>query len=92
MKKDYLLTNEELITFIKLTNPNLLFDKVGYVLFYLSGYYSNTYGTLENYPTYLIEDGFVINDKTKDDMRSKSIVLKTDIKDISVIHSLSLIS
>ena len=85
-EKSYLLTNEELLTFIKLTTPNLLFDKVGYVLFYLSGYYSNTYGKLENYPAYLIEDGFVINDKTKDDMRSKSIVLQSDIKELWLLQ------
>ena len=76
-----LLSSEELLTFINLTTPKLLFDKVGYVSFYLSGYYANTYGTLENYPDYLIADNFIINDKTKDDLRSKSIILNTNFKE-----------
>ena len=79
---DVLLTTEELLAFLDVIIPNLLFDKVGYVAFYLSGFYANTYGKLDNYPDYLIADNFVINDIYKDDMRSKSLVLQTNFKEL----------
>lgn len=78
---DVLLSNEDLLSFINEVLPDLLPDKVCFIAFYLSGFYANTYGTLDNYPDYLIADNFVINNIIKDDMRSKSIILQTNFKD-----------
>lgn len=78
---DVLLSNEELLSFINEVLPDLLPDKVCFIAFYLSGFYANTYGTLDNYPDYLIADNFVINNRIKDDMRSKSIILQTNFKE-----------